>query len=63
METVLIHACGSEEFLDSLQGEEKEEFIEVRNNASAVGQFSDDREELAPSWWSCLFIAQGEERS
>ena len=38
------------------QSEEKEEFIEIRDTASAVGQLPDDQREQTPSWWSCLFL-------
>lgn len=45
-----------EEFLDLYWDEEKEEFIENRNAASAAGRLPDGQEELTPVEVGCCFL-------
>ena len=52
------------EFPDSEWGEKIDQFIEIRDTASAVGQFPDDQGEPANTELEVLsvFVAQGQRR-
>ena len=51
---------GWKKFPDSEQGEEKDEFIEMRNAVSTSGRLPDDQgEPSAHGNWLFIFIARG----
>ena len=53
---VTVCAHGSEEEFLAWRGEEKVEFIEIRDAAPAAGQLPDTQGELTMSMWLCLFL-------
>ena len=50
-----MHA-GQKKNFQPYRGKETEEFIELRNAASAAGRPPDDQGEPTPRAWSCLFL-------